>query len=172
VPFCPSAQPQGGLSLPPRAGAVSLGYCVMLGQREAIWPQALSTSFSTRSRTCRGKRPPTEAAYFIVNWKTDSPKRMLGACQNPVIDPVNAARFMTVASTLQRRARSAALNAPYAVQPSRIGTRLGFLDIDSLPVQLRCRMADRPKRHPGCQAAYILAFKVPPGCRTKSSKSC
>src|SRR5216684_6005600 len=42
------------------------------------------------------KRPPTEAAYFIVNWKTDSPKRILGACQNPpwvIIDPVNAARF-------------------------------------------------------------------------------
>jgi hypothetical protein len=82
---------------------------------------------------------PTEAAYFIVNWKTDSPKRILGACQKPpwvIIDPVNAARFMTAASTLQRRARSAALNAPYAVKPSRIGTPLGFLDIDSLPVQL------------------------------------
>jgi hypothetical protein len=26
---------------------------------------------------------PTEAAYFIVNWKTDSPKRILGACQKP-----------------------------------------------------------------------------------------
>jgi hypothetical protein len=36
----------------------------------------------------------------IVNRKTDSPKRISGACQNPVIDPVNAARFMTAASTL------------------------------------------------------------------------
>jgi len=35
----------------------------------------------------------------IVNWKTDSPKRILGVCQNPVIDPVSAARFMTAAST-------------------------------------------------------------------------
>ena len=43
---------------------------------------------------------------------------------------------MTAANTLQRRARSAALNAPCAVKLSRIGTRLGFLDIDSLPVQL------------------------------------
>jgi hypothetical protein len=89
----------------------------------------------------------------MVNWKTDGPKRILGACQNPVIDPVNAARFMTVASTLQRRERSAALNAPYAVQPLRIGTPLGFLDIDSLPVQLRRRMTDRPKR----KRPYILA---------------
>src|SRR6202022_3665768 len=72
----------------------------------------------------------------IVNWKTDSPKRMPGACQKPVIDPVNAARFMTPASTLQRRRRSAALNGPCAVKLSRIGTPLGFLDIGSLPVQL------------------------------------
>jgi hypothetical protein len=43
---------------------------------------------------------------------------------------------MTAANTLQRRARSAALNAPCAVKLSRIGTPLGFLDIDSLPVQL------------------------------------
>ena len=48
----------------------------------------------------------------------------------------NAARFMTAASTSQRRARSAALNAPCAVQLSRIGTPLGYLDIDSSPVQL------------------------------------
>jgi|SRR5258706_2822902 hypothetical protein len=92
------------------------------------------------TRRLKLKRPPAEAAYFIVNWKTDSPKRILGACQKPpwvIIDPVNAARFMTAASTLQRRARSAALNAPYAVKPSRIGTPRGFLDIDSLPVQLR-----------------------------------
>jgi hypothetical protein len=76
----------------------------------------------------------------IVNWKTDSPKRILGTCQNPVIDPVSAARFMTAANTLQRRVRSAALNAPCAVQQSRIGTPLGFLDIDSLPVQLGRRV--------------------------------
>jgi hypothetical protein len=43
---------------------------------------------------------------------------------------------MTAASTLQRRARSVALNAPCAVQLSRIGTPPGFLDIGSLPVQL------------------------------------
>ena len=35
----------------------------------------------------------------IVNWKTDCPGRILGACRNPIIDPVNAARFMTAAST-------------------------------------------------------------------------
>jgi hypothetical protein len=34
----------------------------------------------------------------IVNWKTDSPQRILRACQNPVIGPANAARFMTAAS--------------------------------------------------------------------------
>jgi len=91
------------------------------------------------TRRLKLKRPSTEAAYFIVNWKTDSPKRILGACQKPpwvIIDPVNAARFMTAASTLQRRARSAALNAPCVVQLSRIGTPPGFLDIGSLPVQL------------------------------------
>ena len=38
-------------------------------------------------------------AAAIANWKTDSPKRILGACRNPIIDPVNAARFMTAAST-------------------------------------------------------------------------
>jgi len=58
-----------------------------------------------------------------------------GACRNRVIGPVNAARFMTAASTLQRHARSAALNAPCVARPSRIGTRLGFLDIGSSPVQ-------------------------------------
>src|SRR6266481_8335026 len=100
------------------------------------------------TRRLKLKRPPTEAAYFIVNWKTDSPKRILGACQKPpwvIIDPVNAARFMTAASTLQRRARSAALNAPYAVKPSRIGTPLGFLDIVSLPVQLGMPNDRRPQ---------------------------
>jgi hypothetical protein len=35
----------------------------------------------------------------IVNWKTPGPGRILGACWSPVIDPVNAARFMTAAST-------------------------------------------------------------------------
>jgi hypothetical protein len=35
----------------------------------------------------------------IVNWNTDSSKRILGTCQNPAIDPVNAARFMTAANT-------------------------------------------------------------------------
>jgi hypothetical protein len=72
----------------------------------------------------------------IVNSKTDSPKRILGACQNPIIALVNAARFTTEASISRRRAKSAALNAPCAVQLSRTGTPLGFLDIDSLPVQL------------------------------------
>jgi len=42
---------------------------------------------------------------------------------------------MTAASTSQRRARSAALNAPCAAKLSRIGTPPGFLDIGSLPVQ-------------------------------------
>jgi hypothetical protein len=75
-----------------------------------------------------------------VHWKADRPKRILGTCPNRVIDPVNAARFMTAASTLQRLARSAALNALCAARPSRIGTPLGCLDIGSSPVQLRIRM--------------------------------
>jgi len=56
-------------------------------------------------------------------------------CPNRVIDPVNAARFTTAASTLQTLARSAALNASCAAKPSRIGTPLGCLDIGSSPVQ-------------------------------------
>ncbi len=77
----------------------------------------------------------------IVNWKTDRPERTLRACPNLlVIDPVGAVRFMTAASTSLSRARSAVLNAPCAVQLSRTGTLLGFLDIDSLPVQPGCRM--------------------------------
>jgi hypothetical protein len=71
----------------------------------------------------------------IVNWKTGSPKRMLAACRNRVIGPVNAARFMTAASISWRRAKSAALNAPCAARPSKIGTQPGCLDIGSLPVQ-------------------------------------
>src|ERR1700691_4199139 len=71
----------------------------------------------------------------IVHWKADRPKRILGTCPNRVIDPVNAARFMTAASTLQRLARSAALNASCAARPSRIAP-LGCLDIGSSPVQL------------------------------------
>jgi len=83
----------------------------------------------------------------IVNWKTDSPKRMLGACQNLlVIGPVSAERFMTAASTWRRSARSAVLNAPCAVQLSRIGTLLGFLDIVSSPVQLGRRTTNHSKR--------------------------
>ena len=73
----------------------------------------------------------------IVHWKAGRPKRILGTCPNRVIDPVNAARFMTAASTLQRLARSAALNASCAARPSRIGTPPGCLDIGSSPVQLR-----------------------------------
>jgi hypothetical protein len=88
-----------------------------------------------RGRQLR-RGPKREIVAAIVNWKTDSSRRIFGACQNLVIDPVNAARFMTAASTLQRRARSAASNAPCAVQLSRIGTPPGFLDIGSLPVQL------------------------------------
>src|SRR4029077_6723982 len=35
----------------------------------------------------------------IVNWKTDSPERIFGACQNLLfIGPVSAERFMTAAS--------------------------------------------------------------------------
>jgi hypothetical protein len=82
----------------------------------------------------------------IVHWKADKPKRILGTCQNPswvIIDPVNAARFMTAANISSRRARSAALNVPCVAKSSRIGTRLGFLDIGSLPVQLR-NPNDRP----------------------------
>src|SRR3984893_5948573 len=40
---------------------------------------------------------------------------------------------MTAANTSQKRARSAALNAPCAVKLSRTGTPLGSLDIDSSP---------------------------------------
>lgn len=75
--------------------------------------------------------------------------RILMACQNPswvIIDPVNAARFMTAASISSRRARSAALNVPCVAKSSRIGTRLGFLDIGSLPVQLR-NPNDRPSQN-------------------------
>jgi hypothetical protein len=36
----------------------------------------------------------------IVNWKTDGTKRILGACQNPIIALASVARFMTAASTL------------------------------------------------------------------------
>jgi hypothetical protein len=43
---------------------------------------------------------------------------------------------MTAANISQRRARSAALNAPCAVKLSKIGTPLGFLDIGSLPAEL------------------------------------
>src|ERR1700733_3881164 len=71
-----------------------------------------------------------------VHWKADRLKRILGTCPNRLIDPVNAARFMTAASTLQRLARSAALNASCAKGPSRIGTPPGCLDIGSSPVQL------------------------------------
>ena len=60
----------------------------------------------------------------------------LRTCPNRVIDPVNAARFMTAASTLQRLARSAALNASCAARPSRIGIPPGCLDIASSPVRL------------------------------------
>src|SRR5580692_7799938 len=81
----------------------------------------------------------------IVHWKADRPKRILGACPNRVIDPVNAARFMTAASTLQRLARSAALNASCAARPSRIGTPLGCLDIGSSPVQLQNPNDSLPK---------------------------
>jgi hypothetical protein len=35
----------------------------------------------------------------IVHWKADRPKRILGTCPNRVIDSVDAARFMTAAST-------------------------------------------------------------------------
>ena len=84
----------------------------------------------------------------IVYWKADRPKRILGTCPNRVIDLVGAARFMTAASTLQRLARSAALNVPCAARPSRIGTPLGCLDIGSSPVQLRIRMTATPKNAP------------------------
>jgi hypothetical protein len=73
----------------------------------------------------------------------------IDACHKPpwvIIDPVNAARFMTAASTLQRLARSAALNAPCAARQSRIGTPLGFPDIGSSPVQLRNPNDSHPKR--------------------------
>jgi hypothetical protein len=75
------------------------------------------------------------------------PSPCWGRRQNPVIDPVNAARFMTAASTLKRLARSAALNAPCAASPSRIGTPLGCLDIGSSPVQPGNPNDSHPKRH-------------------------
>jgi hypothetical protein len=71
----------------------------------------------------------------VPYWKSCHWLRHIAACQNPVIDPVNAARFMTAASTLKRLARSAALNTRCAARPSRIGTPLGCLDIGSSPVQ-------------------------------------
>jgi hypothetical protein len=47
-----------------------------------------------------GDRPSGQFDYGrIVHWKADRPKRILGACPNRVIDPVDAARFMTAAST-------------------------------------------------------------------------
>jgi hypothetical protein len=55
---------------------------------------------------------------------------------------------MTAANTSQKRARSAALNAPCAVKLSRIGTPLGYLDIASSPVQLR-RPNDNSPQTPG-----------------------
>src|ERR1700730_11316890 len=70
---------------------------------------------------------------YLENWPSVA---HIGVCPNPVTDPVNAVRFMTAANTLQRRARSAALNAPFAAQLLRTGTRRGFLDIDLLPVRL------------------------------------
>jgi hypothetical protein len=51
----------------------------------------------------------------IVHWKADRPKRILGTCPNRVIDPVNAARFMTAASTLQTLARSAASSGGFFI---------------------------------------------------------
>jgi hypothetical protein len=53
-------------------------------------------------RRTAGRLAPWAVDQFdggrIVNWKTGSPKRMLAACRNRVIGPVNAARFMTAAS--------------------------------------------------------------------------
>jgi hypothetical protein len=56
---------------------------------------------------CRGPLAPIGLSSFDgqfdygrnVHWKADRPKRILGTCPNGVIDPVNAARFMTAAST-------------------------------------------------------------------------
>ena len=97
---------------------------------------------SRGTRPCASAdRPSSFDGWFdygrIVHWKADRSKRMLGTCPNRVIDPVNAARSMTAASTLQRLARSAALNASCAARPSRIGTPPGCLDIGSSLVQLR-----------------------------------
>jgi hypothetical protein len=89
----------------------------------------------------------------------------LGTCPNRVIDPVNAARFMTAASTLQRLARSAALNASYAAGPSRTGTPLGCLDIGSSPVQLRVRMTTTPNAPRGLQPARKDLLTSPPTAR-------
>ena len=101
-----------------------------------------------------GDRPSGQFDYGrIVHWKADRPKRILGTCPNRVIDPVNAARFMTAASTSWSRARSAALNAPCAARPSRTGTPLGCLDIGSLPVQLR-----NPTATPNAPSGVDLTF--------------
>jgi hypothetical protein len=88
----------------------------------------------------------------LVYWKTHSPERTIGACQNLlVIDPVNAALFMTAANISKKRARSAALNAWCAARRSRIGTPSGFPDINSLPVQPRRPMTDHCPRRTECQ---------------------
>jgi hypothetical protein len=114
-------------------------------------PPPLAASFKVQTDIAHNARGPPKVprgGQFdygrIVHWKADRPKRILGTCPNRVIDPVDAARFMTATSTLRRLARSAALNASCAARPSRIGTPLGCLDIGSSPVQLRIRMTTTP----------------------------
>src|ERR1700733_4806933 len=117
-------------------------HCLIHDHRTASWFQA---DFVGSGKWFRRPSGSGQFVYRrIVHWKADRPKRILGTCPNRVIDPVNAARFMTAASTLQRLARSAALNASYAAGPSRTGTPLGCLDIGSSPVQLRVRMTTTP----------------------------
>ena len=71
----------------------------------------------------------------IVNWKTHSPKRILGPCENLVVDPAKEARFTAGPSPWLRVGNSAAMNAPFVVRPWQTGTRLGFPPIASLPGQ-------------------------------------
>jgi hypothetical protein len=126
----------------------SRGILVITRTRGSRFYPCVMTSTLTASERSRGESAADSAAPIglsssdgrfdygrIVHWKVDKPKCILGTCPNRVIDPVDAARFMTAASKSWRRARSAALNAPCAARPSRVGTPLGCLDIGSSPVQ-------------------------------------
>ena len=111
-----------------------------------LHPDAMDLNFRGRACLIRGGWQRQQNSGILEkpncdrlpHWKTRDSKRILGTCQILIIELVNAARSMIAASTWRSRVRSAALNAPCAVQLSRIGTLLGFLDINSLPVRPGC----------------------------------